>query len=467
VRAIDEAGAVEPDFVRHRNWMLFSVGNERVRVTLCEPSLGCETYDNALFEKTWQVTVAPEQPIRFRWQGDASLTGSEPGASNYGFDLADPLDDSRHDTNGMGGWIGWGNWMQTREAISFPHSEGGQTHYFYLKMRDVTNLPETETNCVVAIYVAKLSFTRKFLIIDDLFYAPKPCVGAPPSDEESDALRLEVLGDAMQDLLPAGDSWYELATFGDEIYGDAVDLPEDFLETLGAFQTTIWDCGSAQPVGLIEAIVWDFFSRYVEAGGNLMLFCDQGPVTQTIGFQHIAPEPSCPRASGAGSSLWTPGSGFLWELLCLRGCVDKPRHRSGSVRDMAPQSMIRAEALHPLYPDLVLDPQRWRCGSVERGIVRFEGLIANPFEPDDDPWYEREAAAGELELLYCARTLEAGSSMDSLPVAWRSPASWADTLSGFQRGRTVNFTFQPYFFDEGNVKSAMTFALRWLVTGSE
>jgi hypothetical protein len=467
LRAIDEAGAVEVEFARNSNWVFFRVGNQRIRVTLCEPSLGCEVFNNASFESIWNVSVGPDQPIRFRWEGDASGTGSDPGPSNYGFDIPDPSDESRRDVNGIGGWIGWGNWAQMRQPISFPHSEEGKTHYFYLKMRDITNLDDTETDCTVAINVARLSFSRKFLIVDDLFRAPKPCVGSPPDDERTDAYRLRTFADAMGEFLPTGETWDEYRAFGDEIYGDPVELPDDFLETLGTFQNVIWDCGSGQPVGFIDALGRGSLARYTAAGGNLILLCDRGPVSQTTVCKHTQLEPCCPHPELYPGEFWTRGAGFLWETLRLQGCIDKPRHPSGSERDMAPQSLVRAEALHHLYPDLVLDPDRWVCGSLQKGTIQFEGLVPNEDEPEDDPWYEREVNRGGMQLLYQARTLQPGSATDSIPIAWRTFPPLEDSHPGTTGGRIVTFAFHPHFFHEDNVRSAMTFALRWLVTGND
>lgn len=466
VRAVDEAGAVEPDFVRNRNWALFRVANERIRVIVCESSLGCETFNNFTFETIWEVNVAPEQNIRFRWEGDAARTGSLPGPSNYGFDIPDPSDEALRDANGMGGWIGWGNWAQMREPISFPRSDEGKIHYFYLKMRDVTNLLETETDCVVALRVSRLSFTRKFLLVDDLYGAPSPCYGSPPGDAATDAFRLEIFGDAMESYLPVGETWHEYNVFGDETSGAPPELPDDFLETIGTYQNVIWDCGSSYPVGFREAIARGFLSRYVGAGGNLLLMIDRGPASNTSDCRYTQPDPCCACNVACNEVYWTRGSGFLWDLLDMRGCVNKPRHPTGNARDLAPMSLVRAEAIDPLYPDLVLDPQAWRCGSLNRGIVAFEGLYHNANEPADDPWYQREVADGNMTLLYRSHTYEQGAVTDSLPVAWRTPG-FGGASTDESRGRIVTFALHPYFFARDNTKAAMTFALRWLVTGAD
>jgi hypothetical protein len=115
----------------------------------------------------------------------------------------------------------------------------------------------------------------------------------------------------------------------------------------------------------------------------------------------------------------------------------------------------------------VLDPVKWRCGSFQRGLLAFEAMTLNENEPVDDPWYGREVEAGGLDLLYRCRTFAEDAVTDSLPVAWRTSASREDSLQGFERGRIVSFAFHPYYFAEENLKTAMTFALRWVVTGAE
>ena len=52
-------------------------------------------------------------------------------------------------------------------------------------------------------------------------------------------------------------------------------------------------------------------------------------------------------------------------------------------------------------------------------------------------------------------------------ASWRTAASREDSLQGFDRGRVVTFAFHPYFFERSSLKTTMTYALRWVVAGSE
>jgi hypothetical protein len=133
---------------------------------------------------------------------------------------------------------------------------------------------------------------------------------------------------------------------------------------------------------------------------------------------------------------------------------------------MAPQTLVRAEAMHALYPDLTLDPRRGTCGSFERGLLAFEGFVGNANEPADDPWYGREVRRGGMELLYRARTRAPGVETDNAVVAWRTmPTSEGGETT--TRGRVVTFAFHPYYFQEQSLRTSMRYALRWLITGAE
>ena len=52
-----------------------------------------------------ELTLGSLNPIRFKWVGDASHYGSEPGNVNYAIDIPDVEDATLTDPNGIGGWI--------------------------------------------------------------------------------------------------------------------------------------------------------------------------------------------------------------------------------------------------------------------------------------------------------------------------------------------------------------------------
>ncbi len=458
VRAIDEAGAVEQKFARHQNWVFFSVRNALITVVVYEPSMGSHRFDTPVFGEPWEVTIAPGQRFRLRWVADASASGTEPGPCNYGFDIPDPDDPSEpfRATDGQGGWIGWAPRSQMQDAISFPAS-GPKTHYFYLKVRDVSNRKDTETKCIVQINIAQFDFTKKFLVVDDQRRRPQSPHHSSPDDRTTDAWRQEIL-EGMADHLPAGESPGTYSVFPDEATSPSIRIPDDFLNTMGSYQTVIWDCAGGEQVGLEVAALDMLLSRYVGAGGNLLLYTWVGPVSKiTRAFSERATAPIEPQPDDISAGQAWNRFGFMWQFLRLRGAVDKPRGED-LARDR--RSLVRAVAADPAYPDIPLDYARWGGPSRGRGSHYYECLVPDPDEERLTPWYRREEG---LDVTYTARCWTAiNHNLNGKPIAWRTYATGEDRRQGLQRGKIVCFAFHPYYFDVTATRGAMTRSLLWL-----
>ncbi len=460
VRAVDEAGATERGFARNVNWVLFKVRDALITVVIYEPSMGAHRFDASVFGTPWEVTVAPNQLFRFRWVADASASGSEPGPCNYGFDIPDPEDplEPFRATDGVGGWIGWAPRDQMQETVSFD-SDGANVHYFYLKMRDISNRRETETKCVVKVVVAEFSFTRKFLVVDDQRRRPQSpyADGLPCDDAREDAWRADVLS-SMSDWLPPGEAPGTFNVFPDENSSPALEIPDGFLNTLGEYRTVIWDCAGGDDVGLAHVALDMLLSRYVGAGGNMLLYTWVGPVSKITGaFSERATEPKEPRPDDLSTDQAWNQFGFLWQHLHLRGAVDKPRGED-RIRDR--RSLVRAVAVDPTYPDIPLDYERWGGPPGGRGSHYYECLVPSSSDLGVTPWFERDEA---LEPIYAARCwTDVGHDLNGRPIAWRTFASQEDRVVGLDRGKIVNFSFHPYYFDVEATRMAFSQALMWL-----
>ncbi|MBD3334210.1 MAG: hypothetical protein GF355_01735, partial [Candidatus Eisenbacteria bacterium] len=94
VRAVDLAGAVEPDLDEAENYFRFNVTDEECQpiVEVSEPNLGLHVFPED--GEVWRVSVPSKTPVRFRWSGDAAYCGSRPGNVNYGLDIPDPGDET-------------------------------------------------------------------------------------------------------------------------------------------------------------------------------------------------------------------------------------------------------------------------------------------------------------------------------------------------------------------------------------
>jgi hypothetical protein len=468
IRAIDEAGAREQRFDRGLNWVVFSVGNTPVKVRMREPMFGDENFNAGAWGQFWDVTAPPNQPIHFSWTGDASGAGSEPGASAWAWDIADPTNPDIHSINGIRGWTGW-SMSHRSQVITFPPSTGeDQVHYFYMKMRDISDEAATETKCIVRVTIADFQFSKKFLIVDDLRVGPTPCSGTNPTDGITDDWRLRKEGGQYYGVLSGVGAYlgenespgYEHA-YGEVGETNSIKLPDNFLEVLGEYQTVIWDFGNGQDrekCGLRKcAVETRSLLQYVSMGGNLLAYGMFGPTTSILELSEGTTVATCPDPYSS-TSLWN-NSSFLWQQLRLRGCIDKAHSTSDYSR-----SLIGADAENPLYPDMAIDPNLWSCAGNYRGIIRYEYLAPEFEESEVIPWYDLEEG---LDILYRTKVGQPGSWQDNKPLAYRTYMTAADSLAQHERGRVVSFGVHPYYFYADAVEEAMSLAIDWLVTGKE
>jgi hypothetical protein len=270
----------------------------------------------------------------------------------------------------------------------------------------------------------------------------------------------------MSDFLPTGEQPGAHSIFPDEATSPSIDIPDDFLDTMGEYQTIIWDCAGGDDVGFELAANNMLLSRYVGAGGNMLIFNWVGPVTKITGeFSERAPAPKEPEPDDLSDTQSWNRFGFLWQHLHLRGAVDKPRGED-KARDR--QSIVRAVSADPAYPDIPLDYARWgsdpRDPNNKRGDHYFECLVPDPDEAGLTPWYEREEG---LEPIYTARCYtDINHDLNDKPVAWRTFVTEEDLLVGLLRGRVICFAFHPYYFDMTATETAVSLSLMWLAAGS-
>ncbi|MFH1144529.1 MAG: hypothetical protein V1774_08310 [Candidatus Eisenbacteria bacterium] len=468
VRAIDEAGAMEPD-LNSENWALFTATDRKIIITVSEPALGRKVFAGSL--TPWEVDVVPGQTIRFEWTGDASDAGADPGPSNYAFDILYPDREVERSLDGMGGWIGWGMRLRMDRSVSFPPQDEGLEHKFYLKMRDVSGFQGTETLCPVEIKVVRFSFHKKFLIVDDIGRLPRSCISqqSAPTDAVMDAWTWDPDGnsvfESIQEHLAESEEPGHYTAFG---AGDNEELntnQEAFFDSLVQYQTLIWISGAIESNLLSTFGSGDSpMDSYIGAGGNILLLADHGPVSMIVGFPLSGTDEECPATTAATGDLVQPWDSFsfLYTQLHLRGCVNSPHDFTSPLFHAGDMTGARAE--NQIYPDLKVDPQRYGCSN--KGVWQYEVLWDDQADPYAPRWYEEDP---NLEILYRTQTLDPGSEFNDRPVAYRIKPNEVeeDDAGGLPAGRVVVFSFHPYYFEQGAVKTTMTLALRWALTGSE
>jgi hypothetical protein len=494
IRAVDEAGAVEPILERGDNWLMFHVLDRKSQpnVTVLERSLGSHLFPTE--GPVWEVQVPTNTPIRFTWTGDASNYGSKPGNVNYGLDVPDPQDDSYRDPRGIGGWIGWGKWTELVIPLQFPDSENGQTHLFYIRMRDISDSRSSERLCTILMTVVAFTFEKAALLVDDAVVGYG--LNGLNQDDVHDAFVDKFTG-RMRDFAPQGIDSHSLYRPGGPggRYSEGLN-PTDSqrvpLADLARYEALLWNFnyGGGRTTG-----IWyhehestpgtsipprRILSSYLAAGGKLFLFGGRYlNAIMDLDGGVIIDYPKLPPQAGPSEQDFRE-DGFVWRFLHVRSqilgidkynCYSRPPDDHQTWRD----GLVSCLSVNPAYPDLTLDPSKWNterpadCGLGENnppfgGLKDWEALL---FDRAYSPFFPE---AG-LDTLYVTEHYNWSGSpptyWNGAVVAQRYEATAADTLRGSEQGRVILFMFQPYPFYEGPAIDAGTAAINWLMTGQD
>jgi hypothetical protein len=457
VRAVDEAGATEPDLQNGRNFIVFSVtgASSQPTVAVTEQSLGTFNFPGSGNE--WELSVPPGVPLRFRWVGDATDYGSLPGNVNYALDIPDPENESLRDPQGIGGWIGWGKWKNNQQPFTFSLEEGGTTHYLYVLMRDISDTRTSTRRCVIKMKVVPFTFSKSALVVDDARF-DTPEISDPIHDaflNRTILRRLRTFTDVAdipiwQDANEGNNAPYHLR-----------------LEDVADYQTIVWSLNytfsltNGLGVPGNEAVL----SSFLKAGGRLFIFGT--PIVGMNRTQMVYPlDP--PQDQEGRDKLY-------YKFLYMQNEIVSYRVTTSDVPDAcftAKSGLVAARSANPAYPDLFLNPLRRDPAHVDgdeyAGGIRWEG---NMLGMNQEP-----ARFAGLDTLYTLqawnRSLRSAcgpylSSVDGAIIGARYQSTRADTLEGRQHGRVIWFNFQPWFFQESRMMDAGTAAVNWLFTGRD
>ncbi len=502
VRAVDEAGATEPELTNGINWIKFNVQDKEAKpiVTISERTLGGHTFpsDGEVWGERKPLEVPTNTPIRFEWIGDASSYGSKPGNVNYGLDVPDPEDDRYRDPRGIGGWIGWGKWSELTTPLTFPDTEDGQTHVFYLRMRDVSDLRSSERLCTIVLRVVAFRFARTALLVDDarISYGFSGTVQDGIHDAFIDRFIGRIFHFATDGLERR--SMYRLRKTGSTTLPEGLNPTDNEtlpLSLMAQFSSILWNFNfsGGETTGL-----WyhehesppgatrrerRLLSSYVGAGGKLFLFGGRplSAIVSLTGGNAGGDYPKQPPQVGQSNRAFSEES-FLWRFLHVRNqvvgidqlkCNSQPPQDHQTWRD----GLVACMSANPLYPDLYLDPAKWDterlsdCSNPKPpvgGILDYEGVLEGP---STEPGYARHNPDAGLDTLYVGVPYNwhgtPPSKWNGMVVAQRYESTAADTLRGTTQGRIMMFLFQPYLFQEGPVVNAGTAAVNWLMTGGD
>lgn len=454
VRAVDEAGAVEPSLERNRNYLAFAVQGTDYHpsLTITEPSLG--TFVIPLDGVRWELSVPSGRPLRFSWTQSAVPYGGRPGLVNYALDVPDPADELIQDPQGIGGWIGWGDWRGAVSPFVFGPEEAGTVHYLWILVRNPEGFPAMTRAYVVRMQVVGFGFSKFGLVVDDARFA------AGVSDAAHDTWLNETILSRFRDL--GGTQDVSIWTAPREI-GTSPSVLR--LEDIADYQNLVWsghpavNVHSGLGVDRIDAVL----TSYLNAGGRLFIFGGHLAAMNRASLNYPFPPPGSEAERGK----------LYFRFLYMRDQVVSSRDRNGATCYERKSGLHVARSANPAYPDITLDPQKWNPEEItgeefRGGIADWEGVMQVDGQA---PMHE-----GGLDTLYTAQTWNrslnpgcgyAPSPVDGAIIGARFHSTPADTLAGRQHGRVLYLNFQPWWFEGDNLLDAGTAAVNWLVTGRD
>lgn len=459
VLAVDALGNPEADLVHNRNMIAFAVTAQpwQPHVTVREPQIGAHDFPSE--GDIWEVQIPNGFCLNFSWDvGYPQTCGADP-VWNYALDIPDPNDETPSDPEGIGGWIGWGDWTGNRVPFCFPEEQAGTTHWFYLRCRLDGGDPQTERLCTIRIEVVEATFSRFALLVDDARFT------AGVSDLAHDAFLNDVFLRRLHEYGPVD----QIALFsGSGEIGYPAAIP---LETLLSYRIVVWSCEARSTISGIASGLGGGYTNeiglktYLRAGGRLFIFGGRIAGMNRGVFDYPIAPPS--EIDDARDMLYYQ-SLFMRSTIISRSCDGGP-----GCDDCYPRTsgLYAARALQLEFPDLELDPSKWNpfeilVGDYRGGLPNWEGMHLGSATP--------EKVAG-VESLYAADTWDRSldppcdvpSPAEGAICAWRFRLPEAETLPHRWPGRVVVLDFQPYWFLPGPMKAAGTASIEWLVAGGE
>jgi hypothetical protein len=177
VRAIDEAGAVEPLLLLNAN-MLWVGARQRESfpdLTASSPVLGQRTW-RGWSEDTETYEVPLGSLNEFTISGDASWYGGLITGFSFGWDLED-LDSDKTDPNGDGAWTPWSMSRTTIPARFLEYRD----YFLYIRCKDDG---DGMTLATIRFHVIEPIRTKNLCYIDDWRRYPKTGIAGEPLDDK-------------------------------------------------------------------------------------------------------------------------------------------------------------------------------------------------------------------------------------------------------------------------------------------
>jgi hypothetical protein len=416
VRAMDEAGAVEPLLLLWHNVTEFKTlpGFGSPTLTICEGS-SCHEYprDGAI----WEREAPAGKQLTFTWYGDASAYGGTITGYTYGVDIEDLNDPSQ--------WEGWSAEV-TSATVMF--REPG-VHFFYVKVRDYA---DAEQLGIVQLNVIAFLFDRDILLVDDYF-------DQIPDDLTHDTFLHNIFGHyrAYTDSIYVFNYYHPCPAGACREWGGGFEEPA--LSELTRYKLVIWDCNGPTgnfEVGLKQVVTKGILDVYLKGGGRLWLYGNQ-LIKATV--QGLEKPPGYP--IDFSNPLY--GDTFPYKYLKISGSVDRSWKTSGTTGDGF-KGAIPNRAISDALP--ILDVDSTKAGTSPQGLWQIEAVMS-PMQQTDP--------SQRPDTLYFYRPNYSSSNYNKKACGLR----FFDRYSG---SKIIYLGFQIHYFNEQHAESLATFVFDWM-----
>jgi hypothetical protein len=461
LRAVDEAGAVEPflDWQRKDGpgnaFRFTATKNGGVpEITITEQTLGSFSF-RSTFSPFGTVETAARAPLKFRWNASAESYGGRILSYSWGVDIPDV------ERDGPGsGWSPWGNTVTTPTPLVFP-TPG--YHTFYVRALD-TGGHMTLASLNLEVFDTPLN--REVLIVDDYRNTRYPF------DREQDEFWWNILRDSgripPEHLSPA-DMWYES---GGERDTDYLYNKPPRLSQLGKFKTVIWAvhgdgwCGFSSY--LQATVVENALSSYLRLGGQLWV---TGPMTLAASKRaeldcndpeapfHDPRAPILPTADASYPISFEPGN-FAYDFFKINGA------RVGNDKGGRwENSMVGVKAWdreNPIFADMQVDGTKFKSVYWEGNALTHCEAILEPIYADGTGEF-----SGDLDSLYTyvaaneVRPLRRQDLAVSPYTGKICALRWHDPDPAREHGRVMWFGFSLYYMFQDQALDTFNRAFDW------
>lgn len=274
VRAIDEAGAVEPLLVLNRNllWVCARESSSHPLITVGSTAFGSRSWLGMTIDpETYEVPRGSAYELGV--SADAGWYGGLITGYSYAWDLTD-LESTQTHPEGSGAWTPWSSALLTIAArFSDPWDR-----YLYIRCKDdqdVTSL------AVIRFAVVSLSATKNLGYIDDWRFYPRTGAMGETLDDQ--------FWQGMLSGYDNGNGWADLAwDEWDAPNGEGVPT----LQFLSQFKVIVWSIGDRREIAPDDKSAW-YRMNFINTAHPLAVY---------LGSEN---------QSGEKGKLWVFGSGMV------------------------------------------------------------------------------------------------------------------------------------------------------------